>query len=230
MAYGLVIPRGPTVSKGRTYCSTYARAVLYTSGSKLDSKENPAAVVYLLSLKVWAVCAKQTTDKRGDAKRLSHLQPPCNACAALGANLRTQVLTFGSWFDRPLAGVRFPDTLTTLALGRDFNQPLEGIQWPQRLARLTFGFFFNRSIRTAAKNWPATLKHISLGDCYNLPVEDVEWPRGLEEVRGLQWLSNKHHHRAQEQLLCGVPLRLTVAQKRGGCERRTQGGGGGGVA
>lgn len=189
----MVMTQGPTVSNGTNYL--VLKRCLYTSGAKLDRQENPAActVACRLSSAGWAVCTKQTNDKRGDSKRLSQL-----LVLPWGVNLRKQVLTFGSWFDRPLARVRFPDTLTTLTLGRDFNQPLEDIQWPQRLARLTFGFFFNRSIRTAAKNWPATLKHLSLGDCYNLPVEDVEWPRGLEEVRGPRRLSNNHHHRTHE--------------------------------
>lgn len=94
----------------------------------------------------------------------------------------SQVLSFGSWFDQPLSGVQFPDSLTILNLGRDFNQPLEGIVWPKRLARLTFGFFFNQSIEVAAENWPSSLLHVSLGDCYNLPIGDIFWPRGLAEV------------------------------------------------
>lgn len=88
----------------------------------------------------------------------------------------------GSWFDQPLTGVNFPDSLTTLDLSRDFNQPIDDVVWPKQLARLTFGFFFSRSIETAAKNWPPTLKYLQMGDCYNLPIRDVEWPGGLLEV------------------------------------------------
>ncbi len=91
-----------------------------------------------------------------------------------------QQLSFGEYFNQPIAGVVWPASLQQLSFGKSFNQPIAGVVWPASLQQLSFGSNFNKPI--AGVVWPASLQQLSFGLYFNQPIVGVVWPASLQQL------------------------------------------------
>ena len=90
-------------------------------------------------------------------------------------------LTFGKFFNRPLATGMLPANLTHLTFGMYFNQPLATGVLPANLTHLTFGAYFNQHLATG--ELPANLTHLHFGRNFNQPLQAGVLPSTLTDLQ-----------------------------------------------
>eukprot|EP00904_Undaria_pinnatifida_P005522 jgi/Undpi1/209/HiC_scaffold_1.g00206.m1 len=89
-------------------------------------------------------------------------------------------VSFGTHFNQPVEGVKWPSRLKRLLFGANFKQNIEVADWPDSLEELTFGVYFNQPVERV--KWPTSLKRLEFGTGFNQPVEKCSFPDGLEDI------------------------------------------------
>ena len=89
-------------------------------------------------------------------------------------------LALGDKFNNDIEGTNLPSSLQYLKLGHRFDQPIANVSWPKSLKELTFGIYFNQPI--ANVSWPKSLKELTFGIYFNQPVAGISWPPSLTRL------------------------------------------------
>ncbi len=93
----------------------------------------------------------------------------------------TEVLEFGSNFNKPINNVKFPPNLREIYFGYGFNMSLKEVTFPDSLQKIKFSGFFNQELDFAL---PKFLKSILICDNYFYKsLEEYIFPISLDNYK-----------------------------------------------